>query len=358
MRDRNMSTKDRIISSASKNEELLAALAETDYAPSALQQATAYMNDVESQIATETKNVSSLTAKVEKELHDHEKYRDSRMKRLAYKLGGKKEKFEATAEKEEREYHDALQEKFHAERRLGDLKARLEDARITKEQHAEVAARHQSLQAELQALYRSIFDGPTPEFPNEDAAENSVEQARYRYNYVQGQLNVELQVLHMLADADAKMNAAHQAIQDALHASRADMLGFGGRLADYQERSSLSMAQSNADQVEMLVDMARKAQPLVQPIGHMEIAQGNFMSDVLFDNIFADMNFHSKIQAAELSLKKAHHNLLMQLDAATARSEGLKREARNAEDVLQRARKDLDRIRQEVFRRVNAGEPA
>lgn len=301
-----MSAKERIISSASKNEELLAALAETDYAPSALQQAIAYVNDVESQIAAEGRNISNLAVKVDKELHEHEKYRDSRMKRLAYKLGGKKEKFEATAEKEEREYHDALQEKFQAERRLEDLKARLEDARATKEQHAEVAARHQGHQAQLEALYRSIFDGPTPEFPDEDAAEYGVAQAGHRYNYVQGQLNVESQVLRMLADADMKMNAAHQAIQDALHASRADMMGFGGVFADVKERNSLSLAQSNADQVEMLVDMARKAQPLVEPIGHMEIAQGNFMSDVLFDNIFTDMSFHNKIKEAELSLKKAH----------------------------------------------------
>ena len=353
-----MSTTERIISSASKNDELLAALAETDYAPSALQQTIAYINDVESQIAAETKNVSNLAVKVDKELHDHEKYRDSRMKRLAYKLGGKKEKFEATAEKEEREYHDALQEKFQAERRLEDLKARLEGAKTTKEQHAEVAARHQSYQAQLQALYRSIFDGPTPEFPDEDAAENSVVQAGQRYNYIQGQLNVELQVLHMLTDADMKMNAAHQAIQDALHASRADMMGFGGVFADVKERNSLSLAQSNADQVEMLVDMARRAQPLVEPIGHMEIAQGNFMSDVLFDNIFTDMNFHNKIQAAELSLKKAHYNLLRQKDAAMGRSENLKTQARDAEGNLQQARKNLDRLRQEVFRRVNAGQPA
>lgn len=351
-----MITKERIISFASKNEALLAALAETDYAPSALHQANAYINDVESQIATETNNISNLTVKVGKELHEYEKYRDSRMKRLMYKMGGKKEKFEATTEKEEREYHDALQEKFHAERRLGDLKARLEDAKITKEQHAEAAARHQSHQAELEALYRSIFDGPTPEFPHEDAAENTVLQARHRYNYVQGQLNVEFQVLHMLTDADMKMNAAHQAIQDALRASRADMMGFGGFLADAKERNSLSLAQSNADQVEMLVDMARRAQPLVEPIGHMEIAQGNFMSDVLFDNIFTDMNFHSKIQAAELSLKRAHQNLLRQKDAAMGRSENLKIEARSAEGILQQARKDLDHTRQEVFRQVNAGE--
>lgn len=351
-----MSTKDRIISSASKNEQILAALAETDYAPSALHQAIAYVNDIESQIAAETNNVSTLAVKVDKELHEHEKYRDSRMKRLIYKMGGKKEKFEATAEKEEREYHDALQEKFHAERRLGDLKARLGDARITREQHAEATARHQSHQAELEALYRSIFQGPTPEFPEEDAAENSVEQANQRYNYVQGQLNVELQVLQMLADADARMNTAHLAIQDALHYSRADMMGFGGVIADMRERNSLGEAQSNADQVKMLVDMARRAQPLVEPIGHMEIAQGNFMSDVLFDNIFTDMNFHSKIQASELSMKRAHYNLLQQQEAAMRRSERLKVEARGAEEILQRARKELDRVRQEVFRRVNAGE--
>ncbi len=349
-----MSTKERIISFAAKNEELLRALAQTDYAPSALHQVNTYIRDVESQIATETRNISDLGRKVDQELHDHEKYRDSRMKRLAYKMSGQKEKFEAKAEKEEREYHDALQEKFHAEKRLEDLRARLADAKAMQAQHAEAVARHQNHQAELQALYRSIFEGPTPEFPDEDAAENAVEQARQRYNSVQGPLNVELQVLQMLADADKKMNAAHQAIRTALGASQADMFGFGGMLSDMQERNSLTQAQSNADQVEMLVDMARRMQPLVEPIGRMEIAQGNFMSDVLFDNIFADMNFHRKIEMAGVSVRKAHDNLLRQRDAAQARADRLKAEVRAAEEDLQRARNNLDRVRQDIFRRVGA----
>ena len=348
-----MSTQERIISSASQNEELLQALSETDYASSALNQTNAYIRDIESQIATETKTLSALTKRVNEELHDHEKYRDSRMRRLAYKMSGKKEKFEATAEKEEREYHDALQEKFHAERRLQSLQERLQSGKTQKAEYEQVVARHQKYQTDLKALYNSIFAGPTAEFPEEDAAERVVEEAQHRYHSVQAPLQAETQVLHLLSDADNQMNASHASIQDALHFSRADMLGFGGAMADMHERNSLSVAQSNADQAGMLVDMARRTQPLVQPLSHVEIARGNFMSDVLFDNVFADMKFHEKIQAAEMGLKRAHDGLLVELQAAKSRLDRLVVEARDAEEELRRARKELENVRREVFRRVN-----
>jgi hypothetical protein len=44
----------------------------------------------------------------------HEMYRDSHVKRLAYRMTGNKGKFEAKAEKEEREYHEALQARVQA----------------------------------------------------------------------------------------------------------------------------------------------------------------------------------------------------------------------------------------------------
>lgn len=54
--------------------------------------------------------IRTLETNRDKEFKEHEKYRDSVMKRFAYKIGRKTEKFGAKASKEEREYFDALHE--------------------------------------------------------------------------------------------------------------------------------------------------------------------------------------------------------------------------------------------------------
>lgn len=75
------------------------------------------------------------------------------------------------------------------------------------------------------------------------------------------------------------------------------------------ERSALRNAQSQAYTAETLVNQASQISPHVRPIGPIQIAEGsvhvaghrpflilsrNLVSDVLFDNIFSDLAFHSK----------------------------------------------------------------
>lgn len=351
-----MATRGIILSAAAHNDELLTILGETDYALSALRQTTAYIAELQSQVVAEEKNVKKAVLKLQKEQSEHEMYRDSRVRRLAYKMSGQKGKFEAKAEKEEREYHDALQGRVQAEKKLETLKDTLKEVQASKIEYDKAAIRHDKAQLELDALYNSIFDGPTPEFPEEDAAEVTVRQAQQVYQDISSKLNVESQVLKLLSDADKKMILCRRAISEALGASAADIWGFGGPFADFAERDYLSQAQTQASNVEMLVDMARRSQPLVQPIGDMRIAAGSFVSDILFDNIFTDLAFHDKIKASEGDVSKAHCNLQNQLNRAKERSGRAKREATVAEERLREARKELERVRMEAFARVVSGE--
>jgi hypothetical protein len=351
-----MATKDIILAAAARNRELLTILGDTDYAPSALRQTTAYIAELQNQLAAEEKNVKKAILKLQKEQSEHEMYRDSRIKRLAYKVSGQKEKFEAKAEKEEREYHDALQGRVQAEKKLETLKGTLKEVQASKIGYEQAVARHNKAQLELDALYSSIFDGPTPEFPEEDAAEVPVRQAQRIYQEIAGKLNIESQVVQLLSDADKKMNLCQRAIGEALNASEADIWGFGGPFADFYERDYLSQAQSHASNVEMLVDMARRTQPLVQPIGQMKIAASSFVSNILFDNIFTDLAFNDMIKASEVDVRKAYYNLQNQLRVAKERLVRLQSEARRAEESLQAARKSLEKVRQEAFARVVRGE--
>ena len=352
-----MATTDIILAAAARNDELITILGETDYAQSALQQSTAYIAELQIQMAAEEKNVKKAVLKLQKEQSEHEMYRDSHVKRLAYRMTGNKEKFEAKAEKEEREYHEALQARVQAEKKLETLKDTLKEAQASNSEYEKAIARHKKAQADLDALYASIFDGPTPEFPEEDAAEASVQQARQIYQDISAKPNVESQVVQLLSNADNRMALARHAIDEALSYSAADVWGFGGPLADLYERDYLSQAQVHAVNIEMLVALARRSQPLVQPIGRMEIARSNFLSNVLFDNVFSELSFHDKVKTSEVELKRAHAKLLTQLKEAQERLVRAKGEVKIAEGRLQEARKQLERVRMEAFRRVAAGDP-
>lgn len=71
---------DQIRHAGSRNAELLAILAQTDYAPSALQQQNSYIKEVEQTVAQNNATLKKLATQREKEGEDHKKVRSrSRM---------------------------------------------------------------------------------------------------------------------------------------------------------------------------------------------------------------------------------------------------------------------------------------
>lgn len=126
------SIQDQIVAAASRNTELLKTLSDTDYAPPALEQKAKYIKELQHEIDTTQTEINRLTGRREQEFKDHKKYRDSVLKKFAYKAGGKSEKFEARAHKEEREYFDALQDEHNAKERKKYLEHQLSEAQSSK----------------------------------------------------------------------------------------------------------------------------------------------------------------------------------------------------------------------------------
>jgi hypothetical protein len=89
-------------SNAPYHAQLLAAIAELDYVPPALTQQESYIAGLEEEAKRAGAKIKALEWKTRKERKEHEDLRDSSARRLAAKLTGRKEKFEAKASKEER----------------------------------------------------------------------------------------------------------------------------------------------------------------------------------------------------------------------------------------------------------------
>ncbi|CZT19005.1 uncharacterized protein RCC_04850 [Ramularia collo-cygni] len=340
---------------ADKNHELLSELSQTDFAPSSLKQNTSYISDLKSQIAATDKELSRLHQITEDEKKDHVKYRDSNVKRWAHKLGGQKgkEKFTSKQEKEEKEFMEAWQKERSAKESRDELGRALGKAETDRVHLESEAARHDRAQTALDALYQSIFSGPTPDVPGEDQMENNVQQARGFFGQCQTQVGTEQKALEAMQRADYHMKLAYRDIGDALRRSTRDMFG-GGTFTDMAEREALSHAQNNMQHVIRHMEEARRNQPAIHPLSEITIDQGHLFSDVLFDNIFTDMAQHERIQQSEQQMQAAIHDLQIQLGEQQNRKQGADAQLRDAAGNLENAREELQRIRAEAFKHIGA----
>ncbi|KAH8650631.1 hypothetical protein BGZ60DRAFT_473895 [Tricladium varicosporioides] len=247
------------------------------------------------------------------EYADHQKYRDSHVRRIAYKLGGKKDKFADKASKEEKEWLDAK---------------------------------------ELDVLYKSIFDGPTPGIPGEDEEEHAVRAAEAEFNNKQWKLSTENQTRGTLQDANKFLANARRDIEEALDAATMDAWGVGGSFADMQKHSSLSRAQGHISQVEMLMSQAQRMNPGVGSIGQLDIAEMRFMTDVVFDNIFSDLNAKDRIKESKVGLDQAKAKLEGELQKATQRIKAVQQEIDEARSMLIGKRNRLQDLRAAAFNSI------
>lgn len=344
------SIESQIHAAASRNAELLAILGRTDYAKPALQQQNEYIGDLETSSAANKKEVSKLTAALAKEQKDHEKYRDSVMRRFAYKATGQKEKFAANAEKEEREYFDTMNAERLAKDEGEHLVKQLDEARKVKRDLEPIAAEHDRAQKDLDNLYNSIFAGQTPSFPEEDQQENVVRQANDEYQRLQSLLRTQQQAQQVLDGARRAMGNALGNVEQALSASRMDMFG-GGAMADYMERSALGQAEAAAREAYRLTDQAMSMSDVVRPMPTVNIAQGNLLGDLLFDSTFSDYNFHQKIKATREDVQRAAQALAQNQAAVDQRCNELRQHMSNASKWLEDARKQLQKMREGIFAR-------
>lgn len=344
-----MSAQDRLLRAATKNAELLHGLSQTEYATSALRQSQAYLDDLDHEIKQCDRQIISLNARTRAEHGDHKRYAESTMRRMLYRASGKKERWQEKASKEEREYVEALNEENQAKSRRDEWSKNRDIARQSHTELEQVASTYTSLQGELDALYHSIFAGPSPDYPGEDQKEWAFREARDIFNAAKQRHEAEMQALHCLREADKFMRVGLESLADARGHSQMDMFG-GGALTDMMERDALSKAQSATDKVHMLVSQAQRLSPDTQGLGHMDIAQGH-MTDIFFDNIFSDMAMHDDIKRSQAQCETQARRLQELVVAAKSKSENLGVQASQAFDRLEAARRELQQIRQETFER-------
>lgn len=347
-----MSLEARIRETSARNTELLRIIHETESAIPALGAQTRYVVDLEKQVAEAGRKLKQLESKRKQGLKEHESYRDSFMKRFAYKVSGKTDKFDAKAAREEREYFDVLQEEHRANEMKNNLDAMLSEAKRIRDDLESKAATHVQRQKDLDSLYESIFTGPSPGFPEEDERERDKDALVKAYQRSQSRAEAAGQAVKFLSQAQRLLNGALMCMDDALQASRMDMFG-GGTFTDMMERSALSQAENQIQHAQMMVRQARQCSPLVRELPPVRIAHGSLLGDVFFDNVFTDMAFHDKIKQSNVEVQQCARALNADLIAAKQRHVDISRETDQKGMEVKQARMRLQKVREAVFKRIN-----
>ncbi|KAH6639182.1 hypothetical protein C7974DRAFT_127202 [Boeremia exigua] len=348
------SIQSRVHDAAYQHSLLLQGLAETDHAPSQLQQQDAYLKDLRAQEARTSKRVEDLRKKTEIERQDHEKYSESTFRRFAHKASGLGGRFEEKSAKEEREYFDAIQEQKTAEDELAYVRELKAEADVQRQKFYKDTTRHNNLQHQLDQLYNSIFAGQTPEFPEEDRSEEACNAAFQHMHSVHQELEKERHILFLLRQTSTKLSEARVHLDEAHGMSQWDMFG-GGTIASMQKRSLLEQAESCIQQVRMLQQQLQQIASHLPSLGQLNIASGSIWGDVVFDNIFSDMEMHDKIKDSEAQVDRAGHKCGDAVRESEFREQGLLGEATSAREQLNSARAELQRVRETAFRGVLDG---
>ncbi|KAI1134491.1 hypothetical protein F5Y05DRAFT_206529 [Hypoxylon sp. FL0543] len=344
----------KIKEAAPRNRELLTILSETDHAPPTLEQHRRFINDLNNELTTIQRRIAVLDKQRLKEFKEHKKYRDSVMKRFAYRVSGKTDKFEAKAEKEEQEYFAVLQQERQAKEQEENIREMRSKALEVQSDLEADAIRHAEAQQELDNLYDSIFQGPTPAFPEEDRSEQNTEIALQAYHDSRVSVEAESQVISLLTEANERLRKALIYTNEALSHSRMDMFG-GGTFSDFMERNALDKAESQVGQMISLVRQAQRISQHVRNLPSVSIAHGNLLGDVFFDNIFSDMIFHERIKDSWSDLQRAQESLRDQIGLANSRYQVAEQNMNAHAAALKLAREELQRARERIFERITSG---
>lgn len=336
-----------------RNRELQAILAKTDHAVPDLEQHKRYMADLESRLPALERRIQELDRRRSKEFKEHKNYRDSVLRRFAYKASGNADKFEARAAKEEQDYFVTLQEEQQAKEQEKNLRGLREDARRALVELQRKADEHLRAQQDLDALYNSIFRGPNPEFPEEDSRERRYAHALHEYQEARGRAEGQGLAVMSLRRASQRFHEASVSIEEALDNSRLDMFG-GGTMADMMERNALTKAEMYISDAYWLVAQARRSDPNIHELPPVTIAQGSIMSDVMFDNIFSDRAFHERIKDSREEVRRSGMVLEAQLQGASGKLQELDWIQKDKSELLEAARADLQKARKEIFEQMAA----
>ena len=216
--------------------------------------------------------------------------------------------------------------------------------------------RRRALERQRKELYAQVFQGPTPEFPEEDAAEATFAAAASASSAADGKRNTAQRVVEQVTHAQNQVQELLAELLCAHAASIVDVSG-GGLRAGHDKLDALKRAAAALERMQAYTAGAVTmcAALASYPVPSVTIPKRtSYGLDVVLDTNLIDGPLHNKIlqakheaQAAAAAIAQMHCHATGEAAAAVALAV-MKRA------TLHEARAALSAIRDSIFERVIA----
>ncbi|EAU82058.2 hypothetical protein CC1G_09660 [Coprinopsis cinerea okayama7 len=342
--------RDLVLANAQQHATLLASLSSLSSSPASLASHESYIEELTEQLARVTKQIRQFEVKTWAAQREYDSIKDDlgRTKRFMAGLVGMKDKVDERLLIEERKYQRALEEEKSAKERKRAIERLIAAATIEKEELEANVREYRTRRARLGSLYSTIFDGPTPDYPEEDRLEYDFLESQKRYDEASHQLSIELEVAEHLEMASASMKASLSELKTLVSRWTADVATRSKTLTDNLKRKGLGDAIRHYTEARALVDKAVAVSPnVIQPLnppligGQTIEAEPDIPAAVFKDSSFLLPTFRD-FEASNTKLRS-------QLDSASRRRNNLVGIMNEVSPQLEQRREALFDLRQSIF---------
>lgn len=338
-----------------EHDKLQQALVETEYISSALQESSARITALSSELTRRKPDVLTLDSLLWEQQTTSHTYRESAVRRFAYNVSGKKADFAEKMALEEHLHLRTVQRHEDAKRAFTELETKLAEA---KETHAELEAakkRRESAQQALDDFYAHIFDGPSPEFDEEDREELALAEASYELKRVQKEFENEMQALELLGEASAILGNISKAMAEAEIATGLSQ-GTGNTI-NQKARISLIAAKKAGEQLEKLLQQAKTISSAVGDMGPMKIPTGDHRGSFLQYKVYREAGFLSVIKLSRKEVRTEVQRLRSDVGNSRSRVRNLEERVKTARQGLKDGKMRLQQVRRDTFNAVMSDLP-
>ncbi|KAM0347316.1 hypothetical protein ACHAPU_004835 [Fusarium lateritium] len=366
-----VSPQDRILAKSAEREHLLSIITATEDTVATLHQVKLDVAALKNIFYDADALCSDLRALYRQEQQEFEDLRDSHMRKF---FGGSK--YQERLVKEEDDAIHLLDWQAKADKTSKELKDKLDAMKVQRNRLEDMAAQRIQALDDLDDLYASVFDGPSPENAEEDMCEaqqtmaqqvsaNSFLPLTCGFNTIkildpiQSRLSQAASVVNYIALALMSVNAAANSAARALGISENDIFdysrntvgtlnGFSSALADRQERNQMKWVRRYLVEASQFLALAHGRDAEVGGFVMPKVADGTSVAgrlDVFINTPVTDYLFHREIEATAEGITTAGAIVNEELRLADEKVRMLSEQRNSAGKALKIARARLYEVR-------------
>ncbi|KAK7924249.1 hypothetical protein PG985_006303 [Apiospora marii] len=336
-----------ILETAARTSELWIQIAQTDYAPSALEQQGHCVVELSEALAKTAAQIKALDENRGTTLRSHQRYRDSIVRRLAYRAACQRNKYQVKAASIAQEYYEVLQQEHRAKEKKLVLERQCRDALTLHENLESIASQHTQAQAELDHLWERVFSRGGSRYQHERALQQKVGSAQETHRQVLERREESRNTVEALAGALSRIAAAFEEVKKAL--LQGQMSGDGA------ETRFLQKAQSEVDSAHCLLRQAKCGE---EPSSAIERLRMPSRSDkgAQWDGPYSKILWRDRIKIARKELETCHTVIKRSLEMARTQQGSADLAVHMSEEALRSSKENLRMARAGIYLEVAGNE--